>query len=85
MAVATHLSSRWTVPVIELPHQVGTMRRWRTTKFESGREAVRPELLKALHLAKATGATLVIANLDRLSRNAAFPLALRDSGVRFGR
>ena len=26
---------------------------------------------------------LVITKLDRLSRNAAFPLAFRDSGVRF--
>ena len=38
---------------------------------------------QALHLAKVTGATLVIAKLDRLSRNAAFLLTLRDSGVRF--
>lgn len=53
------------------------------TEVESGGNNDRPELQKALHLAKVTGSILVIAKLDRLSRNAAFLLALRDSGVKF--
>lgn len=52
-------------------------------EIESGRINTRPELAKALHLAKVTGATLAIAKLDRLSRNAAFLLTLQDSGARF--
>ena len=53
------------------------------TEIESGKLNDRPELLKALHHAKVTGSVLVIAKLDRLSRNAAFLLTLQDSGVRF--
>lgn len=43
----------------------------------------RPKLLEALHLAKVTGSLLVIAKMDRLSRNAVFLLTLRESGVKF--
>lgn len=53
------------------------------TEAESGKLNARPELAKALHHAKVTGAVLLIAKLDRLSRNAAFLLTLRDSGARF--
>lgn len=52
-------------------------------EVESGKHSNRFELQKALHLCRVNGATLVIAKLDRLSRNAAFLLTLRDSGVKF--
>jgi len=54
----------------------------RFTEVQSGRKADRPELAGALHLARVTGATPVIANPDRLSRNAAFLLTLQGGGVR---
>lgn len=52
-------------------------------EVESGKRDDRPELTKALRHAKVTGATLVIAKLDRLSRNLAFLAALQDAGTKF--
>lgn len=52
-------------------------------EHESGKRNDRPELRKALDHCKRTGATLVIARLDRLSRSASFITALQDSKVRF--
>lgn len=43
----------------------------------------RVEIYKALNEAKATGATLLIAKLDRLARNVHFISGLMESGVKF--
>jgi DNA invertase Pin-like site-specific DNA recombinase len=52
-------------------------------EVESGKVNERPHLVAAIDYAKGKGATLVIAKLDRLSRNAGFIFALKDSGVDF--
>jgi len=53
------------------------------TEIESGKRNERPELEKALAACKRQKANLVIAKLDRLSRNLAFIATLMDSGVEF--
>jgi DNA invertase Pin-like site-specific DNA recombinase len=52
-------------------------------EIESGKKNQRPQLLAAIAEARRAGSTLLIAKLDRLSRNAGFIFALRDSGVEF--
>jgi DNA invertase Pin-like site-specific DNA recombinase len=53
------------------------------SEVETGKNNDRPELAKALALASNHKATLVIAKLDRLSRNAAFLLTLQNAGCDF--
>lgn len=52
-------------------------------EIESGRQSDRPILRQALERAEAAGALLVIARLDRLSRNIAFIANLLESEVEF--
>lgn len=50
---------------------------------ESGKKDDRPNLLRAIEECKKRNATLLIAKLDRLSRNASFIFTLRDSKINF--
>lgn len=53
------------------------------TDIESGKNTERPQLQRAMEHCRITGAKLVIAKLDRLSRDAAFLLGLEKSGIEF--
>jgi DNA invertase Pin-like site-specific DNA recombinase len=53
------------------------------TEIETGRSTHRPELARALADCKRSGATLVIAKLDRLARNVHFLSGLIEVGVEF--
>ena len=52
-------------------------------EIESGRKSDRPQLDRALSACRIHGAVLLVAKLDRLSRNAHFLLGLKESGVEF--
>jgi DNA invertase Pin-like site-specific DNA recombinase len=52
-------------------------------EVESGKNSDRPELAKALNHTKLTGAKLLVAKLDRLSRAVSFIAQLMDSKVDF--
>ncbi len=70
-AVANHLNGGQWIMVAEF------------TEVESGKRDDRPELTKALAACKKHKAKLVIAKLDRLSRNVHFISGLMDAGVEF--
>lgn len=54
------------------------------TEVETGtNKRERPQLAKAVNQCRRTGATLVIAKLDRLARNVAFVANLMESGIEF--
>lgn len=52
-------------------------------EVESGKNTERKQLHEALRACRLHGATLVVAKLDRLARNAHFLLGLQQSGVDF--
>ena len=58
-----------TIPIIEF------------IEIESGRKKDRPKLKEALDLCRKTGATLIVAKLDRLARNVSFLSNLLESDV----
>jgi DNA invertase Pin-like site-specific DNA recombinase len=53
------------------------------TEIESGKRDDRPQLAKALKRVRLTGARLLVAKMDRLSRSAAFLTSLQESSVPF--
>jgi DNA invertase Pin-like site-specific DNA recombinase len=53
------------------------------TEIESGKNSRRPQIARAITYAKAHGAILLIAKLDRLARNVHFVSSLLESRVKF--
>lgn len=53
------------------------------TEIESGKNSERPRLAEAMERCRLTRAVLLIAKLDRLSRDAHFLLGLEKAGIDF--
>jgi DNA invertase Pin-like site-specific DNA recombinase len=69
--------------VVEFLRQRGGTIVAQYVEVESGNRSDRPELARALESARKDNATLLIAKLGRLARNAAFIANLMDAGVEF--
>jgi len=52
-------------------------------EIESGTNSKRPKLLEAIELCQASSSRLLVAKLDRLARDAAFLMSLKDAGIDF--
>ena len=52
-------------------------------EIESGTDSKRPKLLEAIELCQASSSRLLVAKLDRLARDAAFLMSLKDAGIDF--
>jgi DNA invertase Pin-like site-specific DNA recombinase len=64
-------------------HEGKILKEYVEVETGKGKNPNRPKLQEALTHAKRSGATLVIAKLDRLSRNVAFLSNLMEAGVEF--
>lgn len=69
--------------VAEFARKIGAKVVGTYQEVESGRKADRPELERAIAHAKRADARLVVAKLDRLSRDASFTASLQQSRVKF--
>lgn len=69
--------------VREYLQRVGGVELASYVEVESGRKNSRPQLEAAILRCRQSNATLLVAKLDRLSRNAAFLMNLKDSHVQF--
>ena len=79
--VKMHISSRANILFTDV--KIGDVLLAEYTDIETGKNQNRENLNMALRHAKATGATLVIAKLDRLSRNLKFICELMESKIDF--